>query len=105
MIDREFFEESDFYEPASNAVKSQQVVAEEMREHNMWREVMNDENGAHVLRQILEESGIYRSSYVRGDQSETAFREGRRNLGLWLLNKMSEADQWRTAEIVNRRKE
>ena len=101
MNDREFLEDADFYAMSSDEVKSQQVVAEDMREHNMWREVMNDENGARVLRKILEKTGIYRTTYVRGDQYETAFREGGRNVGLWLLSKMSEADQWRTSEILN----
>lgn len=101
MRDHDFLEEMEFYQNRSDGLKSQQVVAEEMREHNMWREVMNDENGAKILRLILEESGIYRTTYVRGDQFDTAFREGQRNLGLWLLNKMGQADQARTAEILN----
>lgn len=101
MRDHDFLEEMEIYANRSDGLKSQQVVAEEMREHNMWRDVMNDASGARILRMILEESGIYRTTYVRGDQFDTAFREGQRNVGLWLLNKMGQADQARTAEILH----
>lgn len=101
MRDRDFYSAMGYDENSSDGLKSQQVVAEQMREHNIWRDVMDSAEGAHVLREILEESGIFRTSYARGDQFETAFREGRRNLGLWLLNKMGEADSARTAEIMN----
>lgn len=89
---------NDFLE---NEVESQHLVSEVTPEHLMWRRVMDSEDGASVLREILEACCLFKPSYVRGDVYETAFREGRRNLGLWLLGKMGDADQRRTAEILN----
>lgn len=53
---------------------------------------MESPDGALVLRTILEKTHIYRSTYVKGDANDMAWREGVRNVGLWLLAQMSDAD-------------
>ena len=54
--------------------------------------MMESPDGALVLRRILEKTHIFGSTYVKGDTTEMAWREGVRNVGLWLLAQMSDAD-------------
>lgn len=63
--------------------------------------VMRSREGERVLRRILGATRLYGLSYTRGDSHETAFREGMRRVGLWLLSEMGEADAGLCAEIVH----
>lgn len=60
--------------------------------------VMNTPEGERVLRRILAATKPFGLSYTRGDTHETAYREGMRRVGLWLLAQMGDAD----AELCNR---
>lgn len=50
-----------------------------------YRRVFATEEGGRVLADILARAGVMQSSYTIGDSHETAFREGRRRLGLELV--------------------
>lgn len=50
-----------------------------------YRTVFASEAGGRVLADILARAGVMQSSYTIGDSHETAFREGRRRLGLELI--------------------
>lgn len=60
--------------------------------------VMDTPEGERVLRRILAETKPFGLSYTRGDTHETAYREGMRRVGLWLLAQMGDAN----AELCNR---
>lgn len=51
--------------------------------------VMADARGRRVMRAIVASTGVFRSSYT--GNSETFYREGRREVGLWLLNLITRA--------------
>ena len=60
-------------------------------EEDDFRWVMGTPKGRRFVWSLLSATGMYQTSYVAGDSGGTAFREGRRNLGLMLLAKI---DQW-----------
>lgn len=41
---------------------------------------------------LLEQCGVYHTSFT-GDSLTTAFNEGKRQVGLWMLTEMDEADK------------
>lgn len=63
--------------------------------------VMQTPEGERVLRRILAFSRLFKVSYVRGDSHETAYCEGRRQVGLWLLSIMGEADAALCSRVMN----
>lgn len=60
------------------------------QEHGDTVWLMSEPEGRRVVRRILSEAGVYRSSYA-GDATDTVFREGMRNLGLSVLNRVMTA--------------
>lgn len=51
------------------------------------RLLLQDEYGRRALWQVLEHAGLYQLSFRPGSSAEeTAFREGRRSVGLYVLN-------------------
>lgn len=54
------------------------------------KEVLSTSAGRNVLWHILDNAGIYASSFT--GNSQTFFNEGRRNLGLYILSLMEDAD-------------
>lgn len=51
------------------------------------REVLKTYEGRSLMWRIMEECGIYRTSFT-GDALQTAFLEGQRNIGLWVLTEI-----------------
>lgn len=60
--------------------------------------------GRHLLWRILEKCGIYRTSFT-GDAQLTAFREGERNIGLWVLTEIVFTNGPDTFSIMSREAE
>ena len=54
------------------------------------KEVLSTSAGRNVLWHILDNAGIYTSSFT--GNSQTFFNEGRRSLGLYILSLMEDAD-------------
>lgn len=52
--------------------------------------IMRQPEGRRVLKRIIDQCGMYRSSFT--GNSETFFREGARNVGLYLHAEMLDAD-------------
>lgn len=67
------------------------------RKERMARLLANDDALA-LIREILEETGIFRISMT--GNSQTFFREGQRAIGLWLLNEIYEAAPDRLAGVI-----
>jgi hypothetical protein len=49
-----------------------------------WSWLMSSRRGRRIVWGILEECGVYRTSFT--GNSETFFREGKRSIGLWALD-------------------
>lgn len=63
-------------------------------------EVMCTPAGARVLQRLLAKAHIYQTSMTR-DTHLTAYREGWRSYGLWLLTEMNEADAGASAQLMH----
>ena len=50
--------------------------------------LMGSKRGRRIMWRLLERTGVYRSSFT--GNSETFFREGQRNVGLWLMAQIHE---------------
>ena len=55
------------------------------------RKVLGSSEGRRVLWRILVKGAIFNSSFAQ-NANETFFNEGRRSVGLWLTQEVSEAD-------------
>ena len=53
-----------------------------------FKSVVDTPEGRRVLRLILAQCGNAQISFRHGDQHLTAFKEGQRNIGLWLMNQL-----------------
>ena len=60
--------------------------------------------GRHLLWRILEQCGVYRSSFV-GDPHQTAFLEGQRSIGLWIMSEIVLTDGFDVFSIMSREAE
>lgn len=60
------------------------------------REILKTERGRRFLWRVVARAGIYRVSFAGdGGTHATAFREGERNMGLWLLAEIQAAgSEW-----------
>ena len=85
---------------SSNDDSAQEAEQARAAEQLAWLTVMQSEAGRRVLRRILRETHLYRVSFVSGDPAATAFREGQRNVGLWLLAKLTKASDSLAFEIL-----
>ena len=65
-----------------------------------FRWLMGDPRGRRIARRLLEQAGIWRSSYT-GEPLGTAHREGERNVGLKLMTSLLEAAPEATARIIS----
>lgn len=60
------------------------------RETESLRSILSSYDGRAFLWRLLEECGIYTSSFT--GNSTTFFNEGKRHIGLWTLNEVMEVD-------------
>lgn len=47
--------------------------------------MMSEPYGRRLVHRLLAQAGVFAASYTQGDPHHTAFREGARNVGNWLL--------------------
>jgi hypothetical protein len=64
---------------------ARQVETEDMA----W--LMDNKRGRRIVWRLLERAGVYRTSFVAQSNSQTAFNEGMRNFGLFLLSEAAVA--------------
>ncbi len=58
------------------------------REHEAVREftnVMRQPQGVRFIRHLLQLSGVWSASYAGGDALATAYNEGRRSMGIYIM--------------------
>lgn len=54
--------------------------------------VMNTENGRRLVYRMLVRAGLYQTSYdPEAPEKNIFFKEGQRNMGLWLLSELQDA--------------
>jgi hypothetical protein len=70
-------------------IKALQTSAKRTQELNDIKWLMAHKQGRRFVHRLLARAGIYRSSFT--NSSETYFREGERNVGLFVINEVSEA--------------
>jgi hypothetical protein len=69
--------------------KAEQLRLAHLADIAELRSVLSTRRGRNLIFRMLERTGVFRLSYT-GDEN-TFFREGERNVGLWLLNLVMEA--------------
>jgi hypothetical protein len=74
------------------SVKSQTQKDKNIRDTELedWRLLLSKQWGRRLVWRILEQSGMYRTSFT--GNSTTFFNEGARNIGLWLVDEVLSAD-------------
>lgn len=75
-------DETERAEKARRAALERQTEIDEL----LW--LMSDKRGRRFVWRLLQRTGIYQLSFVPGDASATAFKEGNRNQGLQLLSQV-----------------
>lgn len=72
------------YEDES-AKQSERMAALLQKESESLQTVMQSSGGRYLVYQILQQAGVYRSCFD-SDSNVMAWREGKRELGLWVLS-------------------
>jgi hypothetical protein len=75
--------DSEQQEAADKAAEARRVEIEDLRG------ILNSKTGRRFVWRLLERAGVYRTSF-NNSGSITAFNEGRRDVGLFLLNEIHE---------------
>jgi len=68
------------------AERNAALLREQILADTAFSTVANTPEGRRFLRRVLAECGIYQSSFAKGEGDVTAYREGKRSIGLWLLS-------------------
>ena len=74
------------------SVKSQTQKDKNIRDTELedWRLLLSKQWGRRLVWRILDQTGLYRTSFT--GNSTTFFNEGARNIGLWLVDEVLSAD-------------
>ena len=74
------------------SVKSQTQKDKNIRDTELedWRLLLSKQWGRRLVWRILDQTGLYRTSFT--GNSTTFFNEGQRNIGLWLVDEVLSAD-------------
>jgi len=64
------------------------------------RAILDTPQGKRFIWRLLERNGVFRRSYEGGDHADTAFNEGRRNEGLWLMAEISRVGPHAMADLL-----
>jgi len=85
------------------SVKEQKETADrhKRRELNDIRKVLSIVEGRRFIWRILSMAGVFCASYVSKDSNHTAFNEGKRDIGIGLLQDLMEAKPEAYAQLQN----
>ena len=64
-----------------------------MRENEWLKDILSKEGGRNFVWRLLIQCGVYHTSFT-GDAPHTFFNEGKRQIGLWALTEIDEADKF-----------
>ena len=79
-------------EPKVEPTDFEQALDETMR--------LKSDCGRQVLWEILERCGVYRSTFT-GNPTVDAYNEGRRSMGVWLLDNLGQIDDGHYIKLLN----
>ena len=66
-----------------------------------YRQIFGTESGKRVLADLIETTGIFKTSFLPGKQIEmTFFRDGQRDIGLMVLDKLQVRDMEELQEFA-----
>lgn len=71
--------------------KKTKMQLRRMKENEWLKEILSKEGGRDFIWRLLIQCGVYDTSFT-GDAPHTFFNEGKRQIGLWLLTEIDEAD-------------
>jgi hypothetical protein len=94
-MNAEFIDDQNFFGAEDERLNEQQKkerLSQKMRMLDDIRWVLSNTKGRRVLWFILSLCGVFRASYVPKDSTQTAFNEGRRDVGLRLLLEIQTAN-------------
>jgi hypothetical protein len=77
-------------EIAERQANEQREAVKRQRDEDDLKWVLSDKRGRRMLASVLAVTGLYQGSFT--GNSETFFREGRRSVGLQLLERVNAAD-------------
>ena len=63
-----------------------------MRENAWLKDILSKEGGRDFIWRLLIQCGVFQTSFT-GDAPHTFFNEGKRQIGLWALTEIDEADK------------
>lgn len=86
------------------AEEKKQKLREQMRLDDT-RDALSTVQLRRFFRETLERAGVWKRSYVSGDPYGTAFNEGERSIGLWLLAKLDEAAPEKFAVMMEEKRQ
>ncbi len=78
----------DFKEVSKKKTKAQ---LRRMRENAWLKDILSTRGGRDFIWRLLIQCGVYHTSFT-GDAPHTFFNEGKRQIGLWTLSEIDEAD-------------
>ncbi len=64
-----------------------------LRENEWLKEILSKPGGRDFIWRLLIQCGVYHTSFT-GDAPHTFFNEGKRQIGLWALAEIHEADKY-----------
>lgn len=70
------------------------------QEHVDLQLLMEDAWGRRIAYRLLDNAGCFHISHTAGDPYETAFKEGNRNQGNWLLTQLMQITPERYAQML-----
>jgi len=70
--------------------KTKTKLRQERNEEEL-RQLLSHRMGRNFIWNVLSQCGVYRSSF-NGDHTSTIFNEGKRSIGLWIMEQIMAAD-------------
>jgi hypothetical protein len=92
--------EQDIFSDEQNKKLTAEQKRERQKEIDDVEKVLKTPEGRRFIWRMLSRTGIYRNSFSL-NSNQTAFCEGERNIGLWLINEVNEADIAAFAKMQN----
>lgn len=74
------------------------------RSRRDFEKILNMSEGRRVIWDLLENAGVWRNSFVAGDPNVTAFNEGKRDIGLMILQKIQNIKPQALLQMSNEHK-
>lgn len=75
----------DVFDRANRAAKAAKIFVRRLQIHESYQAVFSTPDGQRVLEHMCRVAFVFKTTHVRGDSHESAFREGQRELAISIL--------------------